>query len=149
MNDDSGKLMAIKQIKINMQNEETFAQKFAQIRKEIMFLETVEHEHIVKYMGSETTNDYLYIFMEYVPGGSIRELLHKFKTFDESVIRAYTRQILSGLQYLHSKKIAHRDIKGANILVSADGIVKLADFGCSKMLADFTVNTNNSLKGTP
>ncbi|GFH28725.1 protein kinase domain-containing protein [Haematococcus lacustris] len=55
---------------------------------------------------------------------------------EESVVRKYTQQILRGLEYLHQKKIMHRDIKGANILVDGQGTVKLADFGASKKIED-------------
>lgn len=53
---------------------------------------------------------------------------------DEPLVAVYTRQILEGLAYLHAKKIIHRDIKGANILVNELGICKLADFGASRQL---------------
>lgn len=72
-----------------------------------------------------------HVFLEYVPGGSIRSMLRRFGCFDEGLTRLYTRQILLGLEYLHQRKIIHRDIKGANILVDRDGVVKLADFGAS------------------
>ena len=52
------------------------------------------------------------------------------------MIRVYARQILLGLEYLHHNKIAHRDIKGANILVDHTGFVKVADFGASKKIED-------------
>jgi serine/threonine protein kinase len=68
---------------------------------------------------------------EFVPGGSISLLLSKFGPFPEDVIRKYTRQIMEGLTYLHTNSVIHRDIKGANLLVTQSGIVKLADFGCS------------------
>ena len=62
---------------------------------------------------------------EFVPGGSIANMLGKFGPFPEQVIRTYTRQILEGLSYLHGERIVHRDIKGANILVNDQGQVKL------------------------
>jgi mitogen-activated protein kinase kinase kinase len=52
-----------------------------------------------------------------------------------NLFRRFSQHILAGVDYLHSKGIIHRDIKGANILVSGTGVAKLADFGCSKQLA--------------
>nr|CAB3455528.1 unnamed protein product [Digitaria exilis] len=65
----------------------------------------------------------------------------------ESVIRNFTRHILRGLAFLHGQKIMHRDIKGPNLLVDVQGVVKLADFGMAKHLS--TAAPNLSLKGTP
>jgi mitogen-activated protein kinase kinase kinase ANP1 len=76
--------------------------------------------------------------MEYIPGGCLSSLVKKFGPLNESVVRSYTEQILQGLAYLHSHNIVHRDLKGANILVDANGGCKLADFGASKRLQDLT-----------
>ncbi|XP_058083904.1 mitogen-activated protein kinase kinase kinase YODA-like isoform X2 [Magnolia sinica] len=80
-------------------------------------------------------DDKLYIYLEYVSGGSIHKLLQEYGQFGELVIRSYTHQILSGLAYLHAKDTVHRDIKGANILVDPNGRVKLADFGMAKHIS--------------
>ncbi|XP_077230729.1 mitogen-activated protein kinase kinase kinase YODA-like [Tasmannia lanceolata] len=77
-------------------------------------------------------DDKLYIYLEYVSGGSIHKLLQEYGHFGELAIRSYTQQILSGLAYLHAKNTVHRDIKGANILVDLNGRVTLADFGMAK-----------------
>jgi serine/threonine protein kinase len=61
--------------------------------------------------------------------------------------RRFSQHIVAGVDYLHSKGIIHRDIKGANILVSGAGVAKLADFGCSKQLAGMcTASIEESLK---
>ena len=72
--------------------------------------------------------------MEYASGGSVASLLSKYKSFSEILIRAYTYQVLKGLEYLHYHNIVHRDIKGTNILISKDGVCKLADFGSAKKI---------------
>ena len=70
--------------------------------------------------------------------------------FSLQIIRLYTRQILQGLEYLHQNGFTHRDIKGANILVSNDGTIKLADFGTSKRVSvQSTCGNKATLKGTP
>ncbi|KAF3660337.1 hypothetical protein FXO37_13531 [Capsicum annuum] len=74
----------------------------------------------------------LYIFLELVTKGSLASFYRKYHLRD-SHVSDYNRQILSGLHYLHSREVKHRDIKCANILVGVSGSVKLADFGLSKL----------------
>lgn len=67
---------------------------------------------------------------------------HCAGAFKETVVKVYCRQILLGLEYLHTNHIMHRDIKGANILVDNAGRIKLADFGASKQIEDLvTIGT--------
>ena len=82
----------------------------------------------MKYLNSEFINNEYYIYMEYVTGGSLLSLLNKFGKLDEETIKIYSKQIVDGLEYLHSKNIIHRDLKAANILVNSNGIIKLSDF---------------------
>ena len=114
----------------------TLAEHIKTLEDEVQLLQNLSFPNIVCYLGTESTGDALNIFLEYVPGGSIASLVARFGCFSESVVRVYTRQILMGLEYLHSNGIIHRDIKGANILVDNTGLVKLADFGASKRIED-------------
>lgn len=102
----------------------------------------------VEYFGYQKDKNYLYIFLEYVGGGSLESLLNLYGGLKENVIANYTSQILDGLEYLHTNKIIHRDIKAANILVNK-GVCKLTDFGASKDIFGSLGKINNSFIGTP
>ncbi|KAH9602648.1 hypothetical protein KSS87_005133 [Heliosperma pusillum] len=95
----------------------------------------------------EQVENKLYIYLEYISGGSIHKLLGDYGELGESAIRSFTRQILSGLAYLHARNTVHRDIKGANILVDPNGRVKLADFGMAKHITGESGPL--SFKGSP
>jgi serine/threonine protein kinase len=123
--------------------------KLQKIENEINLLESLDHAHIVQYYGTRRDENYLYILLEYVPCGSIGDLLKKMHKFDEELISAYLRQTLIGLQYLHSKGVIHRDIKPDNLLLTSLGEVKLADFGCSTIVEMQKKLTSSNLSTSP
>lgn len=123
------------------------AEAVEQLEQEVELLSRLQHPNIVRYVGISRESRALYIFLEYVPGGSIASLLSRFGAFEESVISVYTRQILIGLDYLHSQRCVHRDIKGGNILVEKSGRIKLADFGMAKSLVEQMAD-GGSFKGS-
>ncbi|EGR33141.1 hypothetical protein IMG5_060910, partial [Ichthyophthirius multifiliis] len=148
MNQDTGEIMAVKEISFNENNIQDKIDKINQIKCEIENLKKLRHQNIVRYLGVNEKDNQICIFLEYVPGGSISQLLCKYGKFNETLIRKFTEQILFGLEYLHVHEIIHRDIKGANVLVDENGICKLADFGSAKKIIE-EKTYNNSIRGTP
>lgn len=71
------------------------------------------------------------IYGRYCENGSLHSICKAYGKFPENLVGVYMTQVLQGLQYLHDQGVIHRDIKGANILTTKDGTVKLADFGVS------------------
>lgn len=140
MNPLTGELMAVKQVVISDKNNQVQNSMIDALQHEMTLLKNLNHENIVRYLGSSTTEDYLNIFLEYVPGGSVQLMLLSYGPFEEPLIRNFIRQVLIGLSYLHGEDIIHRDIKGANILIDIKGTVKISDFGISKKI---TRNNND------
>ncbi|KAF1808812.1 MAP kinase-like protein [Eremomyces bilateralis CBS 781.70] len=133
----TGELMAVKQVEMpsSASNNALDAKKNSMVdalKHEIGLLRELKHSNIVQYLGSNSDESHLNIFLEYVPGGSVASMLVNYGPLPEGMIQNFVRQILHGLAYLHSKDIIHRDIKGANILVDNKGSVKISDFGISK-----------------
>ncbi|CAI5459144.1 unnamed protein product [Closterium sp. Yama58-4] len=150
LNEMTGELMAVKEIKMTTQGDEK-AMLIAALEREIVLYKKMRHRHIVGYIDMEKheADGSIYIFLEFVSGGSIHSMLEKFGAFSESLVRVYTRQLLLGLEYLHACRIVHRDIKGGNVLVDRDGVIKLADFGASKSFHEGTVGEGcKSMRGS-
>ena len=139
--------------------------KMALLRREITIMKKLAHKNIVRYLGTDIREvngrAQMYILLEYVPGGSLRKMYREWGPLNTPIIREYSRQILNGLVYLHNyttpgemkgkEGIIHRDIKCANILINDNGIVKLADFGCSQVFQgeeSLKANSNSAMLGS-
>lgn len=146
----NGRTVCCKVIELgNVENEE----EMEKLRNEIALMKRLHHPNCVQYYGSleDKTKNTLNIFMEYVSGGTLTSFVNKFKSIPLTTLRQWAYQMVTGVKYLHDCGIVHRDIKGDNVLVSVDGIVKLADFGCSKSIDDVCSATHgcSTMVGTP
>lgn len=147
-------------------NDQILGDDFGIIQQEILMMKDCRHPNIIAYYGSYLRRDKLWICMEYCGGGSLQDIYHSktesnvinfiSKSFivlvtgplGEQQIAYMCRETLLGLSYLHSMGKMHRDIKGANILLTESGDVKLADFGVSAQITA-TINKRKSFIGTP
>ncbi|KAK1333037.1 hypothetical protein QTO34_006570 [Cnephaeus nilssonii] len=97
---------------------------------------SLQHPNITELFEVIATPDVLYLVMEHVREGDLREHLESHGPLSERQARAAFRQVVSALQYCHRRGIAHRDLKPDNILLDEDGTVKLADFGFGRRVSD-------------
>ncbi|KAK7910271.1 hypothetical protein WMY93_014955 [Mugilogobius chulae] len=135
-------LAAIKIVKLDPGDDIT------SIQQEITMMKECKHKNIVAYFGSYHRNTKLWICMEYCGGGSLQDIYHLTGPLKEKQIAFVCRETLQGLYHLHETGKMHRDIKGANILLTERGDVKLADFGVAAEISA-SVAKRKSFIGTP
>ena len=146
LNRDTGDFRAIKEIPIR----DVPVARLQAVQTEIEVLHTMQHEKIVHYFETIRTDSHLYLVLEYMENGSLAGVVRKYGCFPEALVAMYMRQVLDGLEWLHSHGVCHGDVKGANLLITKEGHVKLADFGVARRLSDATEQgAPSSVVGTP
>ncbi|XP_071334317.1 mitogen-activated protein kinase kinase kinase kinase 2 isoform X4 [Trachinotus anak] len=138
----TSELAAIKIVKLDPGDDIT------SIQQEITMMKECKHKNIVAYFGSYHRNTKLWICMEFCGGGSLQDIYHVTGPLREKQIAYVCRETLQGLYHLHETGKMHRDIKGANILLTERGDVKLADFGVAAEISA-SVAKRKSFIGTP
>ena len=117
------------------------------LRQEIDILKTLRHKNIIQMLDAfETPSDFC-VVTEFAQG-ELFEILEVDSSLSEEVVRTIAKQLVAALHYLHSNRIIHRDMKPQNILIAADGTVKLCDFGFARAMSQDTF-VLTSIKGTP
>ncbi|KAF2876127.1 serine/threonine-protein kinase crk1 [Massariosphaeria phaeospora] len=133
--DDPSKLVAIKKIKLNPEYKDGITMDAI---REIKVLSELDHPNIIKLHAVYSTKDQnISIVLEHLPCGDL-ELLWKNHAiaYGRADIKAWANQLCQAVWFCHVNHVLHRDIKGNNLLIAADGTVKLADFGLARKFAD-------------
>ncbi|PWN26852.1 kinase-like protein [Jaminaea rosea] len=125
---DTGKIYAMK----TLRKSEMFKKdQLAHVRAERDVLAESNSPWVVQLFYSFQDSAYLYLLMEFLPGGDLMTMLIKYDTFSEDVTRFYMAECVLALEGIHKLGFIHRDIKPDNILIDAKGHIKLSDFGLS------------------
>uniref|UniRef100_A0A672JDA0 Tyrosine-protein kinase n=1 Tax=Salarias fasciatus TaxID=181472 RepID=A0A672JDA0_SALFA len=131
LQDSTGEVVAVKKL------QHSTAEHLRDFEREIEILKSLQHENIVRYKGVcySAGRRNLRLIMEYLPFGSLRDYLIKYKDrFDSKKLLHYASQICKGMDYLATKRYIHRDLATRNILVESETRVKIGDFGLTKVL---------------
>lgn len=138
----TGEICAIK--KIQSTNSE-----LPDLITEIGIISECKCKNIVRFLDSKWTGEEVLIVMEYCAGGSVKDVMRQLnRTMTVEQITVIVRDVLVGLDYLHSSNKIHRDVKAANILLNEEGIAKLGDFGVSEPLDTNSATRKRPITGT-
>ncbi|SPQ19515.1 4c0aa34d-c625-433f-ab30-56b406ac204d [Thermothielavioides terrestris] len=132
-------------LKILRKTEVIKQKQLDHVRHERQILADVRgHPFITNFLASFADHDFLYFLLDYVPGGELFTYVRKFRRFDEDTARFYAAEIVLVLEHLHEEQggVAYRDLKPENLLLDAEGHIKLVDFG-------FAVRLGNNESGHP
>lgn len=143
---NTGNVVALKIINLDTEDDDV-----GDIQREVALLTQLrDAPNVTQYYGCFLDGPRVWIVMEYAQGGSVRTLMKASKdgTVEEKYVVIIIREVLLGLNYLHKSSIIHRDLKAANILITAAGKVMICDFGVSALLVTAS-SKRNTLVGTP
>ncbi|XP_022109851.1 mitogen-activated protein kinase kinase kinase 1-like isoform X2 [Acanthaster planci] len=143
----TGTLMAVKQVSFIRNTKYDQDKVVESLMREINLMKELNHPNLVRLLGATRHNGHFNVFVEWMAGGSVSSVLSAYGAFEEPVVLKYTKQLLTGVAFLHSKHVIHRDLKGANLLLDSTGQhLRIADFGTAAQMAS-KVTAEGEFKG--
>ncbi|HCG99422.1 MAG TPA: hypothetical protein DE036_06430 [Actinobacteria bacterium] len=137
--------VAVKILHVRFTNNAHFVERF---KREAHSAASLIHRNIATIYDTGYTDGIYFIVMEYIHGKTLKELIDEHAPFSATTIADIARQVVDALAHAHSKGIIHRDIKPQNIMITADKIVKVSDFGIARALAMPGLTQNGRVLGT-
>src|ERR1700737_2688231 len=107
---------------------------FGDLLREPRLLATLNHPNIVTILTAEKQENIFFIVMEFVPGQTLESIISRRGALDLSLALDYTCQICNAVDHAHRQGVLHRDLRPSNVLVTENGLLKVADFGTSRFL---------------
>ena len=141
----TGRSVAVKILRPEYNQDEEFSSRF---KREAEAASKMSHSNIVNLLDVGQDDNIRYLVMEYVRGRTLKEVIQKKGALSPSVSAQIAIRILAALQHAHRNGIIHRDIKPQNILVHADGHIKVADFGIARVAGTNTISKSDSVMGS-
>lgn len=139
------RFVAVKVLKDELANDKEFVEKF---KREASAAASLSCNNIVNTYDVGTENNINYIVLEYINGKTLKQIINEEGKLNWKKAVDISKQIASALDCAHKNNIVHRDIKPHNILVTEDGIVKVADFGIAKASDSVTITNSNKIMGS-
>ncbi len=144
--DEDGTSVALKMLNHRLTADHRAVQRF---RREVNVGRQLSHENIIRALGSFSAFGTRFIVQEYCPGRPLCEVIERSGPLEEKTARGIVGQVAAGLIHAHQNDIIHRDVKPANVMVTIDGDVRLADFGLASAPSDSQLTSEGMLIGTP
>ena len=114
---ETGQVVALK-----LQDLEKAADEIDIIRREVQVMSEISSEYVVRYYSSFIEGSTLWLVMEYMSGGSLKDILDAIGPFPEDAVAIIMKALCKGLSYIHREQKLHRDIKAANILLTNEAV---------------------------